>query len=73
MGERHQGPQNSDTIGELFEPGFGDFSEDITQDLEPASTEQQRLVRMRRQAERRLEETRLRDELGDYDLEFEER
>ena len=38
------------------------------QELLPMSTEKQRLAAKRRRAEQRLEERRLRDELGYYDL-----
>ena len=73
MGERNQEPQNTnEPLDDLFEPAMGDLSEEILQEMEPVSTEKQRLVRMRRLAEQRLEEKRLRDELGDYDLEFED-
>ena len=73
MGERNQETQNNnESLEDLFEPGIGDLSEEIIQEMEPVSTEKQRLVQMRRLAEQRLEEKRLRDELGDYDLEFED-
>ncbi len=73
MGERNQETQNNnEPLEDLFEPGIGDLSEEIIQEMEPVSTEKQRLVQMRRLAEQRLEEKRLRDELGDYDLEFED-
>lgn len=73
MGERNQETQNNnEPLEDLFEPAIGDLSEEIIQEMEPVSTEKQRLVQMRRLAEQRLEEKRLRDELGDYDLEFED-
>lgn len=73
MGERNQEPQNNnEPFEDLFEPAIGDLPEEVMQELEPVSTEKQRLVRMRRLAEQRLEEKRLRDELGDYDLAFED-
>jgi hypothetical protein len=72
MGERTQEPQTSEPIEELFEPSFGEMSEELLEELEPISTEKQRLVHKRRLAEQRLEEKRLRDELGDYDLEFDD-
>ena len=40
--------------------------------LEAFSSQKQRLAAMRRRAERRLEEKRLREELGDYDLELDD-
>jgi len=73
MGERNQeAPNSNEPLEDLFEPAIGDLSEEIIQEMEPVSTEKQRLVQMRRLAEQRLEEKRLRDELGDYDLEFED-
>jgi hypothetical protein len=57
---------------DLFEPVLGDFSEEAYEGLSTLSTEKQRLAAKRRRAERRLEELRLREELGDYDLEFDD-
>ena len=48
------------------------MSEEEFQDLAPMSSEKQRLAEKRRRAEQRLEEKRLRDELGDYDLELDD-
>ena len=72
MGDPNQETKNSEPLEDLFEPSFGDMSDEIIEDMEPASTEKQRLVQKRRLAEQRLEEKRLRDELGDYDLEFDD-
>ena len=52
---------------ELVRKSF-EISDEMLQDLVPMSSEKQRLVQKRRLAEQRLEEKRLRDELGDYDL-----
>jgi hypothetical protein len=68
MAERNQESSTSDSLDDLFEPALGDISEEMLQDLVPLSSEKQRLVQKRRLAEQRLEERRLRDELGDYDL-----
>lgn len=70
MGERNQEPSTTDPLEDLFEPAMGDLSDEILQELAPVSTGKQRLVEKRRLAEQRLEEKRLRDELGDYDLEL---
>ena len=48
------------------------MSDEDFEDLVPVSTEKQRLAEKRRRAEQRLEERRLRDELGYYDLEFDD-
>ncbi|GEM_PF-559577 len=73
MGEqRSQEPPAAEPLEDLFEPSLGDLGEEIMQELVPVSTEKQRLVQKRRLAEQRLEEKRLRDELGDYDLELDD-
>ena len=68
MGERKQEPSILEPLDDYFEPGLGDLSEEVTQDFAPMSSQKQQLVEKRRLAEQRLEERRLRDELGDYDL-----
>ena len=68
MGERNPEPATPEPLEDIFEPALGDISEDMLQDLVPLSSEKHRLVQKRRLAEQRLEEKRLRDELGDYDL-----
>lgn len=72
MGERNQESAKSESVEDFFEPGLGEFSEEDFQDLAPISSEKQRLAEKRRRAEQRLEERRLRDELGDYDLELDD-
>ena len=70
MGERNPEPATPEPLDDIFEPAIGDISEEMLQDLVPLSSEKQRLVQKRRLAEQRLEEKRLRDELGDYDLQL---
>jgi hypothetical protein len=72
MGERTQEPASSENLDDLFEPALGDMMDDEFEELTPASTEKQRLAAKRRRAEARLEEKRLRDELGYYDLELDD-
>lgn len=72
MGERNQEPTSQDSLDDVFESMLGDASDDFIEEMEPASTEKQRLVQKRRLAERRLEEKRLREELGYYDLELDD-
>ena len=72
MGERNQEPAAAEPLEDLFEPSLGDFIDEELQDLGPVSSEKQRLADKRRRAEQRLEEKRLRDELGYYDLEFDD-
>lgn len=72
MGERNQEVTSSEPLDDLFEPGIGELSEEDFRELAPISSEKQRLAEKRRRAEQRLEERRLRDEIGDYDLELDD-
>ena len=72
MGERNQEPAITETLDDIFEPGLGELSEEELRELVPISSDKQRLAEKRRRAEQRLEERRLRDELGDYDLELDD-
>lgn len=72
MGDRNQETNSSDSLDDFFEPALGDLSDDEMDEILPVSTEKQRLAAKRRRAEQRLEERRLRDELGYYDLELED-
>ena len=72
MGERNQETTHSDTMDDMFEPVLSDMMDDDFEELRPISTEKQRLAEKRRRAEQRLEEKRLRDQLGYYDLEFDD-
>ncbi len=68
MAEREQDNTSTEDMDDFFEPTAGDLSDEDLQELLPLSTEKQRLAAKRRRAEQRLEERRLRDELGYYDL-----
>tara|TARA_R110002073_G_scaffold201455_1_gene360589 strand:+ start:1118 stop:1339 length:222 start_codon:yes stop_codon:yes gene_type:complete len=68
MGDRNQESATPEPLDDDFEPGLGDIPDEVLQDFAPMSSEKQRLVEKRRLAEQRLEQKRLRDELGDYDL-----
>jgi hypothetical protein len=70
MGERDVESSTSESMDDDYEPGADDISEDMLQGIAPLSSEKQQLVQRRRLAEQRLEEKRLRDELGDYDLQM---
>ena len=72
MGECNQGPATTEVIDDIFEPGLGELSEEELRELTPISSAKQCLAEKRRRAEQRLEEKRLRDELGDYDLELDD-
>lgn len=70
MGERNQEPASPEPLEDLFEPIIGDLSDEDLDELEPLSANKRRLAEKRRRAEQRLEEKRLKDELGYYDLDF---
>jgi hypothetical protein len=70
MGERNLESSTFESMDGGYEPGAGDIAEDILEDIVPLSSEKQLLVQRRRLTEQRLEEKRLRDELGDYDLQL---
>ncbi|MEZ5553872.1 PA3496 family putative envelope integrity protein [Haliea sp.] len=70
MTERTQEQSSNDGLDDIFEPALLDMSDDDFDDAIPVSTEKQRLAEKRRRAEQRLEQRRLREELGYYDLEL---
>ncbi len=72
MGERNQEATSSDTVEDMFEPILGDVVDDDLDEVIPVSEQKRLLAEKRRRAERRLEEKRLRDELGYYDLELDD-
>jgi hypothetical protein len=72
MAERNQESTSAEPIDDLFEPMPGGVEEDEMPQLAPISSEKQCLAAKRRRAEQRLEERRLRDELGYYDLKLDD-
>tara|TARA_R110001592_G_scaffold363393_1_gene687282 strand:- start:131136 stop:131357 length:222 start_codon:yes stop_codon:yes gene_type:complete len=72
MAERNQESTSVESIDDMFDPILGDIEDDEISQLAPISSEKQRLAAKRRRAEQRLEQRRLRDELGYYDLEFDD-
>lgn len=72
MAERNQESTSAESIDDMFDPVLGDIEDDEISQLGPISSEKQRLAAKRRRAEQRLEQRRLRDELGYYDLEFDD-
>lgn len=69
MGD-HKSESAPDSTDDWFEPAIGEFSEETYDGLSTLSSERQKLTEKRRRVEQRLEELRLREELGDYDLKF---
>ena len=72
MGERIREPANNEHLDDVFEPMLDDLTDDEFEELTPLASSKKRLAEKRRKAELRLEEKRLRDELGFYDLEFDD-
>lgn len=72
MGERDTASMSEDSAEDLFEPGMGEISDEDLDSLDfaEAVTEKALKAAKRRRAEERLEMLRLREELGDYDLDF---
>jgi hypothetical protein len=71
MGEQKR-ESAADSADDLYDPVIGDFADEGFEEFDTGSSEKQRLLAKRRRAERRLEELRLREELGDYDLQFDD-
>ncbi len=72
MAERNREPETRGAVEELFEPMLGDLDDSDFDDFVPLSVNRRRLAEKRRKAEKRLEEKRLRDELGYYDLDLDD-
>lgn len=71
MGDREQ-LSSAEGMDDIYEPVPGEADDDALESLAPFSSEKQRLAAKRRRAEKRLEERRLREELGDYELELDD-
>ena len=72
MGERTQDPTPPEPLEDIFEPAQGEMSDEEFAEMAPIPSDKQRLAEKRRRAEQRLEEKRLRDELGYYDLDLDD-
>ncbi len=72
MGVTHTTAATEGPSEELFDPALGELEDDDfeARDLAEAITEKALKAEKRRRAEERLEMLRLREELGDYDLDF---
>ena len=72
MGERDTTVTTEGPSEELFDPALGELDDDDLEamDFAEAVTEKALKAEKRRRAEERLEMLRLREELGDYDLDF---
>ena len=72
MGERDTTAVTEEPAEEFFEPGLGELTDEDfgSLDFAEAVTEKALKAAKRRRAEERLEMLRLREELGDYGLDF---
>lgn len=72
MGEQRQEPMAMDPLEDFFDPALGEGLDDEVDKMLPAGSDKADLALKRRRAEQRLEEKRLRDELGYDDLQLDE-
>ena len=72
MGERDRTVVTDDSTDDVFEPGLSELSDEQFESIDFAEsvTEKALKAAKRRRAEERLEVLRLREELGEYDLDF---
>ena len=72
MGERDRTVVADDSTDDAFEPGLSELSDEQFESIDFAEsvTEKALKAAKRRRAEERLEVLRLREELGEYDLDF---
>ncbi len=72
MRERNQEPVSTEPLDDNFEPALGELMDEEMEKMLPVSSEKRHLAAKRHRAEQRLEELRLRDELGYYDLDLDD-
>ena len=72
MRERSSEQTMADPLDDMFEPALVELGDEDLVELLPASPTMRSLTEKRRRAEERLEAKRLRDELGDYDLQLDD-
>lgn len=75
MGNHRQETSDNDALDDIFEPALADVSDDELDEILAVPEDEARkqsLAEKRRRAEKRLEEKRLRDELGYFDLELDD-
>lgn len=72
MGEKDTAAVTEEPAEEFFEPGLSERADEDLESLDfaEAVTEKALKAAKRRGAEERIETLRLREELGDYDLDF---
>lgn len=72
MRERSPEPTAEDPLDDMFEPALSELVDEDLVELLPTSSTARSLTEKRRHAEERLEAKRMRDELGDYDLQLDD-
>jgi hypothetical protein len=72
MGQRTSEPGLSDSIDEFFEPVLGDSLDEELEAEAPLANGKNRLAQLRRRAEQRLEEKRMREQLDYLDLDWDD-
>lgn len=72
MRERSTESAVEEPLDDMFEPALSELIDDEFMELLPTSSTMRSLTEKRRRAEERLEAKRLRDELGDYDLQLDD-
>ncbi|PIE37295.1 MAG: hypothetical protein CSA53_06605 [Gammaproteobacteria bacterium] len=75
MGNRRQETSDTDALDDIFEPALSDVTDDELDEILAVPVDaarKQSLAEKRRRAERLLEEKRLREELGCFDLELDD-
>ncbi|MEE4661014.1 MAG: hypothetical protein V2J89_11140 [Halieaceae bacterium] len=70
MGQRTSETSLSDDIDDFFEPMLGDALDDDMEDEAPVTSKKHRLAELRRRAELRMEEKRMREELDYMELDW---
>ena len=72
MGERDRTVVADESTDDVFDPGLSELSDEQFESIDFAEsvTEKALKAAKRRRAEERLEVLRLREELGEYDLDF---
>ena len=72
MGRQDSDSNLADDIDEFFEPAIGDNFEETYEAVTSSNAKQQRIANMRRRAEQRMEQKRLREELDYFDLDWDD-
>jgi hypothetical protein len=72
MDEQNQEPVTPESLDDIFEPSLGELIDEEFDEVVAVSHKTQCLAERRRRAEQRLEDRRLRDEIGYYDIDLDD-